>query len=94
MVSLSSLITSLGSYFLVFVVLVAIFTVLSRYPSNHVIYYPARILKGLGPPEKAKRRTPVTWIKEAWQATEDDLIHIAGLDATVYVTFQKVGTTD
>eukprot|EP00246_Nothoceros_aenigmaticus_P015537 TRINITY_DN651_c0_g1_i1.p1 TRINITY_DN651_c0_g1~~TRINITY_DN651_c0_g1_i1.p1 ORF type:complete len:746 (-),score=124.95 TRINITY_DN651_c0_g1_i1:589-2826(-) len=89
MVSLSSLITSLLTSFAIFAVLVTIFTILSRYPANYVIFYPARILAGLGPPDRAKRRTPFTWIKEAWEATEDDLVNVAGLDATVYVIFQK-----
>jgi len=49
-----------------------------------VIYFPNRILKGL---DASKSRYPFAWIVEASQATEDDIISMAGLDAAVYLRF-------
>lgn len=80
-------VTSLVTSFVIFVLLVLLFTWLSRRPANHVVYYPNRLLKGLGPPENANRRRPWDWIVEAWHTTEDDLIAMSGLDAAVYMVF-------
>ncbi|KAL2930667.1 CSC1-like protein ERD4, partial [Bienertia sinuspersici] len=41
----TSFLTSLGTSFLIFVVLMLLFAWLSNKPGNHVIYYPNRILK-------------------------------------------------
>jgi len=50
-----------------------------------VIYFPNRILKGMDKPTGS--RNPFSWIVEASQATEDEIISMAGLDAAVYLTF-------
>uniref|UniRef100_A0A0D6QTR2 CSC1/OSCA1-like 7TM region domain-containing protein n=1 Tax=Araucaria cunninghamii TaxID=56994 RepID=A0A0D6QTR2_ARACU len=86
---LSSLFTSLGTSFIIFCVLVLVYTWLSSRPGNSVIYYPNRILRGLNPWDGSKAQTwsPFGWIIEAWQAKEDDIISIAGLDAAVYLRF-------
>ncbi|KAL2607537.1 hypothetical protein R1flu_026110 [Riccia fluitans] len=85
MVSTSAFITSLVTSFLIFVVLVMIFAFLSRRKGNIPIYYPAILLKGRSPPDPNVVRTPWTWIKEAWEATEDEVVEIAGLDAAIYI---------
>ncbi|WOL07883.1 hypothetical protein Cni_G16632 [Canna indica] len=84
----SSFITSLGTSFVIFVVLMVVFTWLQRKPGNAVIYYPNRILRGLDPLEgRTRTRNPLAWIKEAVLASEADVIDAAGVDAAVYLLF-------
>eukprot|EP00249_Psilotum_nudum_P005543 c18984_g1_i2 orf=173-2383(-) len=83
----SGFVTSLITSFIIFFGLVLVFTWLSRWPANSVIYYSSRILNGLGLPLKTERRSPVAWIVEAWQATEEDIVALAGIDAAVYIIF-------
>ncbi|KAL5977141.1 CSC1-like protein erd4 [Asimina triloba] len=68
--------------------LVIAFTWLSQKPSNDVIYYPNRILKGLDTWEGGRRPgSPFAWIGEAFSSTEDDIIDMAGVDTAVYLVF-------
>ncbi|KAH0454230.1 hypothetical protein IEQ34_016154 [Dendrobium chrysotoxum] len=84
----SSFLTSLGTSFVIFVVLMLFFTWLSRKPGNQVVYFPSRILRGLEPWEGGRRsRSPVAWIREAFAATEADIVASAGVDAAVYLIF-------
>lgn len=84
----SSFLTSLGTSFIIFFVLMIIFTWLSRRPGNHVIYYPNRILKGLDPYEGFRAsRNPFAWIREAVSSTEADVIRMSGVDTAVYFVF-------
>lgn len=87
----SSFLTSLGTSFIIFLVLMLIFTWLSRKPSNTVIYYPNRILRGLDPWEGKKTRNPFSWIGEAFRSSEADVIAVAGVDAAVYFVFMSSG---
>ncbi|XP_041995543.1 CSC1-like protein ERD4 [Salvia splendens] len=84
----SSFLTSLGTSFVIFVVLMLIFTWLSRKPGNHVVYYPNRIIRGMEPYEGIRlTRNPFTWIKEAFSSTEADVIRHSGVDAAVYFVY-------
>ncbi|KAG6529629.1 hypothetical protein ZIOFF_011841 [Zingiber officinale] len=84
----SSFVTSLGTSFIIFVVLMLAFTWLQRKPGNAVIYYPNRILRGLDPLEgRIGTRNPLAWIREAVRASEADVIAAAGVDAAVYLVF-------
>ncbi|KAL0911066.1 hypothetical protein M5K25_019174 [Dendrobium thyrsiflorum] len=84
----SSFLTSLGTSFVIFVVLMMFFTWLSRKPVNQVVYFPSRILRGLEPWEGGRRsRSPVAWIREAFAASEADIVASAGVDAAVYLIF-------
>ncbi|GFP81188.1 CSC1-like protein erd4 [Phtheirospermum japonicum] len=84
----SSFLTSLGTSFLIFLILMFAFTWLSRRPSNHVVYYPNRILRGLDPYEGMRlSRNPFSWIREATASTEADVIRMSGVDTAVYFVF-------
>ncbi|XP_042501392.1 CSC1-like protein ERD4 [Macadamia integrifolia] len=85
----NSFLTSLTTSFVIFVVLMLAFAWLSRRPSNYVIYYPNRILKGLEPLEGSgsKLRNPFSWIREALSSTEADVISMSGVDTAVYFVF-------
>ncbi|CAI9783467.1 unnamed protein product [Fraxinus pennsylvanica] len=84
----SSFLTSLGTSFVIFLVLMFLFTWLSRRPGNFVVYYPNRILKGLDPYEGIRlTRNPFAWIREALASTEADVINMSGVDSAVYFVF-------
>ncbi|KAG6546299.1 hypothetical protein Mapa_012340 [Marchantia paleacea] len=85
MVAASSFITSLLTSLLIFIVLVLVFAWLSRRPSNKYVYYPALLVKSRPIPDPTQTRSPWAWMKEAWQATEDEIVEVAGLDAAIYI---------
>lgn len=73
---------------MLFVVLMFLFTWLSRRPGNHVVYYPNRILRGMDPYEGLRAsRNPFAWIREALVSTEADVIRMSGVDSAVYFVF-------
>ncbi|KAE8715057.1 CSC1-like protein ERD4 [Hibiscus syriacus] len=84
----SSFLTSLGTSFILFILLMLLFAWLSAKPGNAVVYYPNRILKGLEPCEGGSRtRNPFSWIREALSSTEQDVINMSGVDTAVYFVF-------
>ncbi|XP_077220879.1 hyperosmolality-gated Ca2+ permeable channel 3.1-like [Tasmannia lanceolata] len=83
----SSFVTTLTTSFIIFIVLVLIFTWLSRKPSNEVIYFPNRILKEFESSEGKRTKNPFAWIVEALKSTEKDVIQMAGVDTAVYFLF-------
>ncbi|XP_044478175.1 CSC1-like protein ERD4 [Mangifera indica] len=85
----SSFVTSLGTSFVIFVILMFLFTWLSRKPGNVVVYYPNRILKGLDPWEGSASRNPFAWIREVMASSEQDVLEISGLDTAVYFVFMS-----
>ncbi|CAM6086043.1 unnamed protein product [Calypogeia fissa] len=85
MTAISAFVTSLITSFIVFLILLLIYTFLVRRPGNRFIYYPALILKGKETPESAKSRAPWTWMVEAYKVSEAELVEIAGLDAVIYL---------
>lgn len=86
---LNSFLTSLGTSFVIFVVLMLVFAFLSRRPGNAVVYYPNRILKGLDPADGGGSliRNPFAWIREALASSEQDVINMSGVDTSVYFVF-------
>ncbi|CAO2835157.1 unnamed protein product [Amaranthus hypochondriacus] len=88
----SSFLTSLGTSFIIFVILMLLFSWLSRKPGNEFIYYPNRIVKGLDPYTRTTRN-PVSWIKEAVTSTEDDIISLSGVDSAAYFVFLSTALT-
>lgn len=88
-----SFLTSLGTSFVIFLVLMIVFALLSSRPGNNVVYYPNRILKGLEPfeVEYTWYRNPFSWIKEALSSSEQDVITMSGVDTAVYFVFLSTG---
>jgi len=93
---LASFLTSVLTSFVIFVVLVLVFTFLSRRPGNAPVYYPSLLLRGLDPWEVRRRgtRSPVGWIRDALSASETDVIAAGGVDAAVYLVFLSSGTAN
>lgn len=83
-----SFLVSLGTSAVIFVVLMFLFTWLSRRPGNIPVYYPNRILKGMDPWEGSSlTRNPFAWIREAFTSTEQDVVKLSGVDTAVYFVF-------
>uniref|UniRef100_A0A1J3DXP4 CSC1-like protein ERD4 n=1 Tax=Noccaea caerulescens TaxID=107243 RepID=A0A1J3DXP4_NOCCA len=79
---------SLGTSALIFVVLMLLFTWLSRRSGNVSIYYPNRILKGMDPWEGSSlTRNPFAWVREAFTSSEQDVVNLSGVDTAVYFVF-------
>ncbi|KAH0911200.1 hypothetical protein HID58_034521 [Brassica napus] len=79
---------SLGPSAFIFLVLMFLFTWLSRRPGNVSIYYPNRILKGMDPWEGSSlTRNPFAWIREALTSSEQDVVNLSGVDTAVYFVF-------
>lgn len=86
---IAAFVTSLLTSFVIFVVLILVFTWLSRRPGNAPVYYPSVLLRGLDPWEGRGRgtRSPVGWIQQAFRASDADVIAAGGVDAAVYLVF-------
>ncbi|KAJ7559065.1 hypothetical protein O6H91_04G068400 [Diphasiastrum complanatum] len=82
----ASFITSLATSFSICCALLIVYEFLSRQPGNYPVYYALRQSNGLDLPDLAKPRRPFTWMHEAWQASETDIIALAGLDGAVYLS--------
>ncbi|CAA7062349.1 unnamed protein product [Microthlaspi erraticum] len=79
---------SLGTSAVIFVVLMLLFTWLSRRSGNVSIYYPNRILKGMEPWEGGSlTRNPFAWVREAFTSSEQDVVNLSGVDTAVYFVF-------
>ncbi|KAL3676401.1 hypothetical protein R1sor_026349 [Riccia sorocarpa] len=93
MTSTSSFITSIATSSLIFFALFLVFLFCSRRKGNRPVYYPAILLDRRAPSDSKSPggviRSPWTSMKESWNASEDELVGIAGLDAAVYVYFLK-----
>lgn len=89
----ASFVTSLLTSFVIFVVLVLVFTWLSSRPGNAPVYYPSVLLRGLDPWEGRGRgtRSPVGWLRQAISASEGDVVAAGGVDAAVYLVFLSSG---
>ncbi|KAJ8424225.1 hypothetical protein Cgig2_029713 [Carnegiea gigantea] len=87
----SSFLTSLGTSFVIFVILLCLFAWLSTKPQNEVVYYPNRILRGLD--LGSRTRNPFSWIKEALSSAEDDIVSVSGVDTAVYFVFLSTALT-
>ncbi|KAL1205082.1 CSC1-like protein ERD4 [Cardamine amara subsp. amara] len=83
-----SFLLSFGTSAVIFLVLMFLFTWLSRRPGNVSIYYPNRILKGMDPWEGSSlTRNPFAWIHEAITSSEQDVVNLSGVDTAVYFVF-------
>lgn len=86
MVTTSALVTSLVTSLIISGLILIIFTFLHTRRGNAYIYYPSLIYQGREPPGSRKRGV-FTWLTDVLRTREDDLVGIAGLDATCYIRF-------
>ncbi|KAH0863717.1 hypothetical protein HID58_080928 [Brassica napus] len=85
----SALLTSAGINVGICVVLVSLYSILRKQPSNYCVYF-GRMLSG----GRVKRNDPrwyerfapsPSWLVKAWETTEDEMLAAAGLDAVVFI---------
>ncbi|KAG2256734.1 hypothetical protein Bca52824_076028 [Brassica carinata] len=85
----SALLTSAGINIGICVVLVSLYSILRKQPSNYCVYF-GRMLSG----GRVKRNDPrwyerfapsPSWLVKAWETTEDEMLAAAGLDAVVFI---------
>lgn len=87
--NLAALLTSAGINIAVCVVLLSLYSVLRKQPCNFSVYF-ARKLVQAGPihndPNFLSRFVPSpSWLMKAWEATDDELLSIGGVDAVVFL---------
>lgn len=83
-----SFLLSLGTWLTVLVILVILFTWLSRNPRNKVVYYPKKILAGSDMWDGwYPSQNPFGWVREAVCSTERDVIAASSVDSAVYFVF-------
>ncbi len=90
MTAVAALLTSVITSAIIFLIIYAVYLWLSRKPSNTFVYFPSRILSGRELPDVAQWG-PFQWIKELLAVEFNELPEVSGLDAAVYVYFQKIG---
>ncbi|KAF8108042.1 hypothetical protein N665_0115s0054 [Sinapis alba] len=85
----SALLTSAGINIGICVVLVSLYSILRKQPSNYCVYF-GRMLSG----GRVKRNDPrwyerfapsPSWLVKAWETTEEEMLAAAGLDAVVFI---------
>lgn len=95
MVDSSSFLLSLSTYLALFLLLSLFFFLLSPLPSNAVIFFSGRLLRGLSPPNRTESTrtergctdfTVKSWMSlgESVRTGEGELVQLAGLDAATY----------
>lgn len=95
--NLSALLTSAGINIALCIVLSSLYSILRKQPSNASVYYGQRFAQiHLQDQFCLDRLVPSAgWIVKAWEATEEDILKIGGLDAVVFlriVVFWQVYT--
>ncbi|KAL9244116.1 hypothetical protein vseg_017924 [Gypsophila vaccaria] len=87
---ISALLTSAGINIGICVVLLSVYSILRKQPSNRCVYFGRRLAqirsKRRNDPHWFDRFVPSpSWILKAWETSEDVILAIGGLDAVVFV---------
>lgn len=86
---ISALLTSAGINISICIVLLSLYSILRKQPSNYCVYFGRRLVCG-----GARRYDPFwyerfvpspSWLVKAWETSEDELLAAAGLDAVVFL---------
>eukprot|EP00271_Cylindrocystis_brebissonii_P014221 TRINITY_DN35505_c0_g1_i1.p1 TRINITY_DN35505_c0_g1~~TRINITY_DN35505_c0_g1_i1.p1 ORF type:complete len:740 (-),score=176.05 TRINITY_DN35505_c0_g1_i1:736-2955(-) len=89
MTSFSALITSLVTSFIIFLIIFFAYAFLSKKDGLRMIYFPARVLAGHLKGEAHKGGGMFHWLLADFQTSEMELALFAGLDAAVFIRFQR-----
>ncbi|CAN8241172.1 unnamed protein product [Cochlearia groenlandica] len=90
---ISALLTSAGINISICIVLLSLYSILRKQPSNYCVYFGRRLVCG-----GARRYDPFwyerfvpspSWLLKAWETSEDELLAAAGLDAVVFLRMVK-----
>ncbi|XVE55698.1 hypothetical protein DITRI_Ditri03aG0179200 [Diplodiscus trichospermus] len=86
---ITALLTSAGINIAICAVLLSLYSILRKQPSNASVYFTRRLV-----PEPVKRSDPfclerfvpsASWITRAWQATDEEILAVGGVDAVVFM---------
>lgn len=86
---IGALLTSAGINIAICVVLLSLYSILRKQPSNVSVYFTRRFVS-----EPVKRSDPfclerfvpsASWIMRAWQATDEEILAVGGVDAVVFM---------
>lgn len=87
--NISALLTSAGINIGVCVVLLSLYSILRKQPSNVGVYFGQRLVL-----ERSRRSDPFSferfvpspsWIVKAWETTDEEILAIGGMDAVVFL---------
>ncbi|KAL5558722.1 hypothetical protein UlMin_034933 [Ulmus minor] len=87
--NISALLTSAGINIAVCMILLSLYSILRKQPSNVSVYFGRKIASG-----RSRRSDPYcferfvpspSWVVRAWETTEEELLAIGGLDAVVFL---------
>ncbi|KAE8679916.1 CSC1-like protein [Hibiscus syriacus] len=85
---IGALLTSAGINIAVCVVLLSLYSILRKQPSNDSVYFMRRLISEKIKPDPLglERLVPsASWIVRAWQATDEDVLVAGGVDALVFL---------
>ncbi|OMO50896.1 hypothetical protein CCACVL1_30164 [Corchorus capsularis] len=86
---ISALLTSAGINIAICVVLLSLYSVLRKQPSNLCVYFTRKYVAEpvmRSDPFCLERFVPsASWIMRAWQATDEEVLSVGGLDAVVFM---------
>ncbi|GLT62968.1 hypothetical protein SLA2020_355680 [Shorea laevis] len=86
---IAGLLTSAGINISICAVLLSLYSILRKQPSNMIVYFGRWITPG-----RAKHNEPLSfdrfipspsWVLKAWETTDEELLEIAGVDAVVFM---------
>lgn len=87
--NIAALLTSAGVNIGICILFFCLYSILRKQPVNFNVYFPGKIAE-----EKQRKKNSfsldrlvpsASWIKEAWEASEEDILAVAGLDAVVFL---------
>ncbi|KAL4271436.1 hypothetical protein GQ457_13G009320 [Hibiscus cannabinus] len=85
---IGALLTSAGINIAICVVLLSLYSILRKQPSNASVYFMRRLISEQIKPDPfgLERLVPsASWIVRAWQATNEDILAAGGVDALVFL---------
>ncbi|KAK8478262.1 hypothetical protein V6N11_024171 [Hibiscus sabdariffa] len=86
----ADLLTSAGINIAICVVLLTLYSILRKQPGNACVYFTRKLIsepiEGSGDLNCLTRFVPsASWIARAWQATDEEILAVGGLDAVVFM---------
>lgn len=87
--NIAALLTSAGVNIGICILFFCLYSILRKQPVNFNVYLPGKIAEEQHRKKNSfslERLVPsASWIKEAWEASEEDILEVAGLDAVVFL---------
>lgn len=86
---IAALLTSAGVNIGICILFFCLYSILRKQPVNLNVYFPGKLAEEQNSKQNSfslERLVPsASWIKKAWEASEEDILAVAGLDAVVFL---------